>query len=351
MNPSFDGVLETLFLDLAGRRLRVVIERRGPADAPAWLLLPALSTVSSRSEWQPLAEAVQDQRQLVSFDWPGFGDSERPALTYDAELLRSCLRAILSYLSCRNHARLTLVAAGHSASIALGLASEWSDRWRRLVLVAPTWRGPLPTMTGWPPQRFGWLRGLMAAPLIGPTLYRLNTSKAVLQLMLRRHVWVNRALLTPERLREQQRLAHRSRRRRSLRQRRLRERWAGRRRAARLVAGPGPPAGVPSPCGAGRGSTTALQRGDAEAGRGCRSGVDIPGAAGASPGIRRRAGSTVVGRQRRRKLTGTAFAPAVAPFRQPPIPASVYSSDRLFQRSPGPDQLGRSSTQISQSVS
>lgn len=209
MNPSFDGVLETLFLDLAGRRLRVVIERRGPADAPAWLLLPALSTVSSRSEWQPLAEAVQDQRQLVSFDWPGFGDSERQALTYDAELLRSCLRAILSYLSCRNHARLTLVAAGHSASIALGLASEWSDRWRRLVLVAPTWRGPLPTMTGWPPQRFGWLRELVAAPLIGPTLYRLNTSQAVLQLMLRRHVWVNRALLTPERLREQQRLARR----------------------------------------------------------------------------------------------------------------------------------------------
>ena len=79
MNTGFGGVAETLSLDLGGRRLQVVLERRGPATgAPTWLLLPALSTVSSRSEWQPLATAVADRCQLVSFDWPGFGDSDRP---------------------------------------------------------------------------------------------------------------------------------------------------------------------------------------------------------------------------------------------------------------------------------
>ena len=210
MNTGFGGVAETLSLDLGGRRLQVVLERRGPATgAPTWLLLPALSTVSSRSEWQPLATAVADRCQLVSFDWPGFGDSDRPCLDYDADLLRSALRSILSYLYAQNRTRLTVVAAGHSASIALALATEWSGQWRRLVAVAPTWRGPLPTMTGWSPQRFGWLRQLVGAPLIGPALYRLNTSRAVLGLMLRRHVWVAPALLTPARIREQQRLARR----------------------------------------------------------------------------------------------------------------------------------------------
>ena len=210
MNTGFGGVAETLSLDLGGRRLQVVLERRGPATgAPTWLLLPALSTVSSRSEWQPLATAVADRCQLVSFDWPGFGDSDRPCLDYDADLLRAALRSILSYLYAQNRTRLTVVAAGHSASIALALATEWSGQWRRLVAVAPTWRGPLPTMTGWSPQRFGWLRQLVGAPLIGPALYRLNTSQAVLGLMLRRHVWVERSLLTPERLMEQQQLARR----------------------------------------------------------------------------------------------------------------------------------------------
>ena len=209
MTPQLGGTIETLQVDLAGRQLRLVLERRGPAAAPLWLLLPALSTVSSRGEWKPLAEAVADQRQLVSFDWPGFGDSDRPAMPYDAALLRSALRAVLSYLRTTTRQRPTVIAAGHSASVALGLASEWSGLWQELVLVAPTWRGPLPTMTGWPSQRFGWLRQLVGAPLIGPALYRLNTSQAVLGLMLRRHVWVERSLLTPERLMEQQQLARR----------------------------------------------------------------------------------------------------------------------------------------------
>jgi pimeloyl-ACP methyl ester carboxylesterase len=209
MTPQLGGTHETLLVDLAGRQLRLVVERSGPATAPLWLLLPALSTVSSRGEWKPLAEAVADQRQLVSFDWPGFGDSDRPAMPYDAALLRSALRAVLSYLRTTTRQRPTVIAAGHSASVALGLASEWSGLWQELVLVAPTWRGPLPTMTGWPSQRFGWLRRLVAAPWIGPALYRLNTSRAVLGLMLRRHVWVAPALLTPARIREQQLLARR----------------------------------------------------------------------------------------------------------------------------------------------
>lgn len=209
MTPQLEGTLETLQMDLAGRQLRLVLERRGPQGAPLWLLLPALSTVSSRGEWTALAEAVGDQRQLVSFDWPGFGDSDRPAITYDTALLRSALRAVLSYLRTTTRQRPTVIAAGHSASVALGLAAEWSWQWQRLVLMAPTWRGPLPSMTGWPAQRFGWLRRLVAMPLLGPVLYRLNTSRVVLRLMLRRHVWVSPNLLTSQRIREQQQLARR----------------------------------------------------------------------------------------------------------------------------------------------
>jgi pimeloyl-ACP methyl ester carboxylesterase len=209
MTPAIGGTAERLQLALGGHRLGVILERSGPRSAPLWLLLPALSTVSSRGEWKPLAKAVGDQRQLVSFDWPGFGESDRPAITYDASLLRSALRAVLSYLRATQPGRITVVAAGHSASIALGLAAEWSARWQSLVAVAPTWRGPLPTMTGWPPQQCSWLQQVIAAPLIGPALYRLNTSRAVLKLMLRRHVWVDPDLLTPQRIREQQQLARR----------------------------------------------------------------------------------------------------------------------------------------------
>ena len=211
MTPAFGGKLETLTVALNGRRLRITLERRGPWGAPLWLLLPALSTVSSRSEWQPLAEAVEDRCQLLSFDWPGFGDSDCDAMPYSAESMGAALQAVLEYLGRERGQQITVIAAGHSAPIVLGQAATWSSRWQRFVAVAPTWRGPLPTMSGWPPQRFGWLRKLVMLPLIGPLLYRLNTSLPVLRLMLRRHVWMNSAWLTPERLHQQQRLARRPR--------------------------------------------------------------------------------------------------------------------------------------------
>ena len=45
---------------------------------------------------------------------------------------------------------------------------------KRLVLIAPTWRGPLPTMMDgqWP--LFDRICQLVDLPVIGPLLYRLN---------------------------------------------------------------------------------------------------------------------------------------------------------------------------------
>ena len=201
---------ENLNIKLAGKTVRLVLERRGAETDEAWLLLPALSTVSSRSEWDRFADRFEQQVQLLSFDWPGFGDSDRPAINYDASTLRTALNAVLDHLETTGTDHINVMAAGHSASIALGLAEERSQQWKQLVLVAPTWRGPLPTMTGWNPERFHWLRQLVSWPWIGSALYRLNTTRAVLRLMLRRHVWVSPEMLTSGQIREQQRLSRRS---------------------------------------------------------------------------------------------------------------------------------------------
>ena len=209
MATQFAGTSETLEIRLSGHSVRLVLETSGPKDAERWLLLPALSTVSSRSEWRSFATTIGDRYQLVSFDWPGFGDSDRPRISYDAATLRTTLLAVLNHLYRTHQGKITLVAVGHSASAALALADERSQEWNRLVLVAPTWRGPLPTMTGWTPEQFNWLRQLVSLPLLGSILYRLNTSRAILKLMLRRHVWVSPEMLSPERIREQQLLSRR----------------------------------------------------------------------------------------------------------------------------------------------
>ena len=207
LRSRIGGVPENLHVNLNGRDVRVTLERRGPENGDLWLLLPALSTVSSRGEWHDFADAMDERCELVSFDWPGFGDSERPAMAYNANTLREALTGILQHLQGADLNKINVVAAGHSAPIALGLAEQCSRQWSQIVVVAPTFRGPLPTMTGRAGQSFNWVRRLVELPLIGPLLYRLNTSRAILKLMLRRHVWVNRNLLTPQRLREQQQIS------------------------------------------------------------------------------------------------------------------------------------------------
>ena len=207
LRSRIGGVPENLHVNLNGRDVRVTLERRGPENGDLWLLLPALSTVSSRGEWHDFADAMDERCQLVSFDWPGFGDSERPAIAYNAKTLREALTGILQHLQGADLNKINVVAAGHSAPIALGLAEQCSRQWAQIVVVAPTFRGPLPTMTGRAGQSFNWVRRLVELPLIGPLLYRLNTSRPILKLMLRRHVWVNRNLLTPQRLREQQQIS------------------------------------------------------------------------------------------------------------------------------------------------
>ena len=78
---------------------------------------------------------------------------------------------------------------------------------REWMLVAPSWRGPFPTMAGRHSRAFPLLRSLVEAPLIGPVLYRLNTTRGVLAWMSRRHVDVAGLGLTPDGIAERQRIA------------------------------------------------------------------------------------------------------------------------------------------------
>jgi hypothetical protein len=62
----------------------------------------------------------------------------------------------------------------------LMLARDRPGVWSRAVLLAPTWRGPLPTAMGEHPGAYGYLRALIGIPIIGQTLYRLNTARSVI---------------------------------------------------------------------------------------------------------------------------------------------------------------------------
>lgn len=174
-------------------QIKVIYETRGQGNPV--LLLPAFSTVSTREEMRPLAELLAPKFQVVSLDWPGFGESDRPRTDYEPQLYHQFIK---DFVEAIFNSPVAVVAAGHAAGYVMQLAQSQPNVWSKIVLAAPTWRGPLPTMSK---QQSGWhgiVRELVRSPLLGQFLYKLNTAPSLLSFMYRRHVYADAAKVTPD---------------------------------------------------------------------------------------------------------------------------------------------------------
>jgi pimeloyl-ACP methyl ester carboxylesterase len=183
----------TLDLTVAGRRIAIPCDVVG--RGPEALILPALSTISSRQEAHALArELGRDHRCLIP-DWPGFGARAREQVSLEPATFHAFLDALLA---AAPGPYALGIAAGHAAGYLVAAARRHPEAFGRLVLVAPTWRGPLPTAM---PQRASWfprIRKAVEAPVIGEALYRINISPPIIGRMMRAHVYADRTQVTSE---------------------------------------------------------------------------------------------------------------------------------------------------------
>jgi pimeloyl-ACP methyl ester carboxylesterase len=192
-----------------GTPVPIGYEISGPADADPVLLLPAMSTVSTRAELRVLANHLESRRCVIT-DWPGFGDTVRPQLDYDRDLCRGFLEALVAHLgSDLGPPSFPVLACGHAAGYAIDLEARQPSTFTHLVLIAPTWRGPLPTMMGGRKPVQERIRRLIHAPVVGELIYRLNVSRPVVRTMYRRHVFADPGFLSDDLLTERMRVARR----------------------------------------------------------------------------------------------------------------------------------------------
>ncbi|CAI5968906.1 unnamed protein product [Closterium sp. NIES-64] len=181
------------------------------------LFLPSFSDVSTVDEWDHVASdvaalappsAAEGGRQVATLDWPGFGESERPALEYTAAIMEDFLVDFVNHIGAGR--RVVLVGAGHAPVAALKAVADGrlkaAARGGRVdvqgvVAVAPTWAGPLPIVFGHTDKmrpRYAIFRSLVRSPALGWALYRFAlTSPRNMRQQYLSHVYADADNVTP----------------------------------------------------------------------------------------------------------------------------------------------------------
>ena len=75
-NSSIGGTKNVCNWNFSDRQYQIVYETIGEGNPV--LLLPAFSTVSSRTEMKAIANLLATQYQVTVLDWLGFGESQCP---------------------------------------------------------------------------------------------------------------------------------------------------------------------------------------------------------------------------------------------------------------------------------
>jgi pimeloyl-ACP methyl ester carboxylesterase len=148
---------------------------------------------------RPLQEKLASEFATIAIDWPGFGTEPRPPISWDPAAYTAFLQHILANVAPLPFAT---VAAGHAAGYVLSAAATVPGSLGSLCLVAPTWRGPLPTMMRGRRGVGAWIARASDLPIFGAVLYRLNVNVPVVRMMSRGHVYSDPNWLMGERFQQ-----------------------------------------------------------------------------------------------------------------------------------------------------
>jgi pimeloyl-ACP methyl ester carboxylesterase len=133
--------------------------RRGPADAPAVVLIHGFST--PKFVWdQVTPKLLAAGHQVITYDHLGRGFSDRPPGPYDGGLFRRELTALIDGLQLATP--LSLVGYSMGGAIAVDFSAVYPTQVNKLVLVAPA---------GYLPESIA--RSLLHIPLLGEWLAQM----------------------------------------------------------------------------------------------------------------------------------------------------------------------------------
>jgi pimeloyl-ACP methyl ester carboxylesterase len=166
--------------------------RDGAGETPI-VFLHGIYAGASIFEWRKNFNALSKNNDVIALDWLGFGLSDKPNIRYSdmlyIDLITDFLREVVGK-PC------IVVASSLGAAYAIEAAAHLPDIVKSLVLVCPSGYRNLLTPEDTPAQEIKFK--VMSAPILGPSLYNVISSRANLWKYLCDEVYFDPSYVTEE---------------------------------------------------------------------------------------------------------------------------------------------------------
>lgn len=142
-------------------RYGIVRYKKAGRGAPL-LLLHGLDSQAGLLEWDANIFALSEHFTVYSLEFPGFGFSEKPRITYSAYLLAT---VVTDFLANVVKGSAYVAASGSASGVCLGAHLLAPAYFRRLILISPTGDGDVTL----PAKRA--VKAMLRLPIIGTSVY------------------------------------------------------------------------------------------------------------------------------------------------------------------------------------
>ncbi len=147
------------------------------------LLLHTFGPGHGNEEWRRAADMLAENHEIFAPDLLGWGQSDKPSMTYDGELYIELIGDILKSVVGEPA---VVVAAGLSAAYAVQLAVDQSELIRAMALVVPS---GIELHGDEPDFKDAMVHRLLRLPVLGTSALNVYTSRSAIANYLRREVY------------------------------------------------------------------------------------------------------------------------------------------------------------------
>jgi pimeloyl-ACP methyl ester carboxylesterase len=162
-------------------------------SGPPVLLVHGIYTAASSYEFRTLFALLARRHRVVAFDLIGCGLSDKPKLSYHAELF---VEQIVDALDAFADEPVSVVASSLGAAFAIRAATRVHDRIARLAVICPTGLGG--TLDKGPKGPGPAITALFRTPVLGEAAFNALASKASIRSFLRKQVYADPSRVTPD---------------------------------------------------------------------------------------------------------------------------------------------------------